>query len=317
MKKENNKIENSFKERFDPGSIRNEGWNDPSDQVWEKIESNIYKEDPRKFGFLPFILMSCLVATLIFTVYLYQQNQELRNNLQKVITINEIDEKAAATPEVNSDDVEPIRQIEFQDASNIADIAEAKNEGKEKVKAPLAERNTTIHDSRDSERSNQPVSNLEVESINSNVAQAKSKEGRIEEAMQESGSNASSETNVSISPESAMNQNRAELDFPELNRNFELVKSEVFKALPQKQILVKENKSVRRSRITFAPIMATGILKTSGNQEAALTELIDKEYGNLGFGMDMFLTVPISRSIDFAVGLGVESMNFSTEYNIT
>ena len=47
---ENKNIEDSFKKRFESGEIRNEGWNDPSDKVWDSISEEIHKKEESRFG---------------------------------------------------------------------------------------------------------------------------------------------------------------------------------------------------------------------------------------------------------------------------
>ena len=83
-----------------------------------------------------------------------------------------------------------------------------------------------------------------------------------------------------------------------------------------KMIFLNTQQKKKVAYFSVLPNIAVGMLNSKGNQETALSELIDKEYGNCGIGIDVVYNTPISSSFDFSLGFGLESFNFSTEYDI-
>ncbi|MEM9545371.1 MAG: hypothetical protein AAGA77_05335 [Bacteroidota bacterium] len=317
MKNKNSKIENSFREKFEPGSIRNEGWNEPSDLVWENIEKEIYKEDRRKFGFLPFILTSCLLMSLIFTTYLYQQNKKLRDDLQKVDNTEEILIAPIGKTDAKKTAIASGEAVKLLNKPLQSKNVNAKKIGLKPSTIEYSDEKIRNNNSPINENLEQRKAKLKHESTNLKPFLNNSGENHFESNTEKSNVDAIPLNQEMMSTESELNQNREFVTFPNLITKLNEIKSESTHAILLKQVFVENKNFARNSRISFAPVMAMGVLKTAGNQEAVLTELIDEEYGNLGMGIDALVTLPLSNSVDFSFGLGVESMNFSTEYDIT
>ena len=308
--KDTNNIENSFRDRFDSNSIQNEGWNNPRGIVWEKIEEKIFDKKRNRFGFLPFILVSFLAMTLISTFYLYSQNLELKNVIEKASTNKEAN-ITSKEPHASSLLVVP-KEGQAESANFI-----------NKTQNEIA--NSSIGFDNNIVSNNTPIDKL----INSKSGKVKKK--MITSPMEVSNVKSTLANGLEEGSNNFKNENTS-YNYEVINSNISLQREvQGVSSLASinnyldyerevnspKIILLKKEEEVRRPYLSFLPNIAVGLLQTKGSQETALTELIDKEYGNTGVGFDFLYTIPINKSIDVSMGLGIESTNFSTEYDIT
>lgn len=310
MKSKNN-IEESFREKFDSGSMQNEGWNEPRSIVWKKIEKDLFKKEKKKFSYLHFLLMSVLGLTLTFTYYLYSQNQELKDVIQESST-NKMSNLDRNVPKESTLAIAP--------NENEKTIIENKVQ-EEKISAPIVLEKKIKKESNLKGDSKQSIFDNSIKK-NNNILFGEG--GVIPPVKVESGvglddnkrDNAAIINNENVIKENGQSVARQVSKFSSLKGIKNHLVFDRIIASP-KMVVIKNEEESRRPYISFLPNIATGILQSNGLQQTSLSELIDKEYGNTGFGFDFLYSVPIHKSIDFSVGLGVESISFSTEYDIT
>ncbi|MEL7223331.1 MAG: hypothetical protein AAGL17_00375 [Cyanobacteria bacterium J06576_12] len=88
MEKNYNEIDDFFKKAFEQGNASEEGWNVPSDEVWEKLSET---ERDRKPVFLYGKWTAVAAGILLFFLVgqsIYQQNQ-LQQQAQKIEQLEE------------------------------------------------------------------------------------------------------------------------------------------------------------------------------------------------------------------------------------
>ncbi|MDF1694324.1 MAG: outer membrane beta-barrel protein [Saprospiraceae bacterium] len=291
----NNKedIEKYINQKFDPGSIKNEGWNDPSDKVWENVEQELFAKKRSRFGFIPFVLINFLLVSLLFTGYLYFQNADLKKEIVELKSSENLKVLPSTTKETkvpqSVNQSNSIKLLESTSSISTNDV----NQNPILSFPPKKYSNYTKLKNQDFVLNNRG----KVEKINSET------NGRSKE--QSLASNV--ETDV----------RKIQKTLPNLNSK---LKPLVFRRnrIILYPINTKDEQTTKpKPYFAVLPIVSQGILNTNGVQTSALTELIDKEYGNFGVGLDIIFSQPISNSFDFSVGLGIESTSYTTEYDIT
>lgn len=291
--KDKNDIENSFRNRFDSAEIKEESWNTPSNDVWNKIEKEIFKKEKEKFGFLPFLLAIGLLMTCVFTVYLYFQNQELKQRIENVVVAqeeisdhNEVNVQSGLSKNVNLNSFDSNNKVENYD-SPIQNNARAGN-------SKLG-----------------PDSKIFIPASNVKAVSKEDKKG-IEEV-----SKPGNQPRIKVK---ILNNNTRGLDKvdPIPTLKFLLNTADIQREI-LKPIILDDGNKTKDKRITFSllPGVVLGFLTNNGVQETGLSELIDKEYGNAGYGIDFIFSKPISNTMDFSFGVGFDNVSFSTEYDVT
>ena len=298
------KIEHIFNDRFGPGSVTNEGWNDPSDAIWDRIENNIDKDDKRRFGYLPFMLISLLAMSILWIANLYDQNTKLQDSLhdanyklKEIQASNIKDNEAELSSKIVAKDVEDkvnvvseqapislVKDEEVEDAEKVFDIVTSQTE--------LNNQNAQFPDVSIALEKEAVYS----ENVNGIIGGEKSSADRV----------------IAISE---IEKSRFVQDIKALQINQSFVSISKQELLP-KQISVVKDKSSGDKRISVQPFVFMNMLQTVGSQETNLSELIDSENGSEGFGMDFLISLPLKGPFEFSTGLGFESFSFITEYDI-
>jgi len=317
-------IEDSYKKKFAPGEVRNEGWNDPSDKIWGKIEKDIYRKDNSKFGFLPFLLMSLLAMSTITIFYLYYQNQKLQDALNaELIEQNATEhtvqkDKSAISSTTHNSSIANTQLATFPEAQEIKEVTNVESNKKvesiplkkkwdDRVKGAATDQIKLESDQVSGFRQNYTLENRsneqnKIQTVNNVVGE------KISAALP--GIEKPYFYKNIVAPRGIAGIKVGRLSTSTVN---ELDLSGLIPWIPP---TIEKNES-RAAYFSVLPTVAIGILQKRGTQETALTELIDDEYGDIGFGFDFLITQPISGAFDFVFGAGVESYNFATEYDIT
>lgn len=303
MKKRDN-IEQSFGEKFHPSSVQSEGWNEPSDSVWDDIAKELYSERKNKFGFLPFLMMSLLSMSLIFSAYMYYQNIELKQNLKEASSSTMIipDQKDISKEVV-------VTSTDYHNESNTTNAqgstAPIDDKRKSFVENTLSKSLDNVSYAAPHIPSN--LSDYRTQGQNISLTYVTKPASKPENKIKSTDSNDIINQPETRETNSVPYLHQRMIDYLIHNQEDILIK----------EVIISKPQNDRRPTISFLPNVAAGILKTSGIQETALTELIDKEYGNTAYGFDFMFSLPLSKSLDVTVGAGIESFQFATEYDIT
>ena len=298
------KIEHIFNERFGPASVTNEGWNEPSDAIWDRIENNIDKDDRRRFGYLPFILISLLAMSGLWIANLYSENTNLQNSLQE------------ATYELNELQALYIKSEEKELYSDVIskNVDQQIQDEEEQATLQLQTANSALKEEKVSnDVSNQkPPLDLYTQSAEISSSEENKLTSIVEENRIESENLSSSDL---LFNNLERNETRSVQAVQNLGIYQSFVSSERLDLMP-KQISIVRDEVEKGKRISIQPFVFMNMLRSVGSQETNLTELIDSENGSEGFGMDFLINLPIRGPFEFSTGLGFESFNFVTEYDI-
>lgn len=316
----NKKIENSFSSRFDTSNIKDEGWNDPNEKVWEKIEKDLFPEKKKRFGFLPFILTGLLLMSFLFIGYLYTQNLELKTDIKE--TSNQISSNWGISNQENVKEIvsneEAFSEVgtnEIKEINILATNESTITNNKSTIDIVKKEVVPNLKSSKEKDQIIVRKRNIEKTIWTSSSANVRASEVELFSPEIRSINNSQSVSQLNIK---SSNEEKEKIFIQKVETKsyfLEIADKRIF-TKPIKVEVQKENE-ISKSFISFLPNLGGSILKTIGDQETALTELIDKEYGDSGLGFDMTYTTPLSNAINFSIGIGVEANNFSTEYDIT
>ena len=121
--------------------ISNEGWNEPSDLVWENIEKSIYDDGKKSYTYFHFLLLGLSFLSLIFIGFLYFQNIEKKQSTQKIspqIDVNKITPESKNIPDLSS--------VTKNDKTHLDALSEIKNiNSSTKIEFDSQKNNLTTH----------------------------------------------------------------------------------------------------------------------------------------------------------------------------
>lgn len=285
----------SIGDRFDGSSIKNEGWNMPNESVWRKIEKDLYADKKTRYGFTFLVMITLLLLLIALSGYLYIQNKQLQDALQNSTFVIQDDlNKTRQSKKLIVKNDEPEVSSNFALHQTSDEILESKTD-KSSSALDLELTNVSV----------MPPS-IGVDQMNSKLLQDQHPGLLLEntrERINENDLNIKPEVNRLTSIEPIVSS----IKMLEMNERF---------VIPKKIELI-EKRGLRKLKVSFLPFIASTILTRNGSQQTPLTELIDTEYGNAGFGLDIMVRKPITGSIDFTFGIGLDRMNFTTEYDLT
>lgn len=314
-------IQNSFADRFDPQNLENEGWNEPSDAIWDQIETTLddSDEEPRVFGL--YILLTCFIVSLVGIGILVNQNNILKDNL--LMANQKLDSTIDQISIFKMDDNYSVKESKNQ---NTTAIANEKND-----KLPLEE-NERIETSKES-RINIPE--LRTVKTKSNVYKVR-EDNYSEVFIADSDSNVKQEyrpigEEVSLIKSSGVlasaNQNSLNDSKEKSFIQIEAIKSISFDLKTVHSAheylgLLPIVEPIRQNVLAGA-FLVFGIessivqLDKTGFQESALSELIDREFGDEYISISAEYGKSISSQWSITAGLELNRQSFITEYDIT
>lgn len=292
----NIEFEDNLGRRFDPQNIRSEGWNEPSDIVWENVQNEIYKSNTKN-RYLSFILFNLLVVSLGVLGFVYFQNIQLKSELEKtekerdyLVELKAIAASTASEPTIeegflNSDVNEGSREQDIVHVSNPKKLDQTES----KVKIVVNERLSLANDNR--------------------------KTIHIENQIQKEDNTLPLIANKGEGNLIGQKIEREVFTIPKIaKKHFSI--NQVPRVLFAPDLIHEDASQTNGISLSILPTIGVSMLNTKGIQNHSLTELIDKEYGNAGVGMDVIFSKRLTNTLDFVFGVGIETINFTTEYDL-
>lgn len=301
--KDKRNIEDIFRARFDVSVGEYQGWNEPHEIVWERIDSHLdEKDNRRRRKFLYFLFV---VGALFFLVlFLAAELKGSKESLLLTENVCQVEAMSNVVPVSKSNQTHLHSVKSGPKVVSMFGEEEAKHGWPKSIlKAPLVDRSAGDQDG-------DFIEKKEIEHKNNS-----SKFGDLQQdqmTLVAQGAN----TVPEHSRNSLFSRTReiGAIGIPTLNSN---VKAKVKFSIPANTLRPFDFEIARtRPSLTIVFGAALSHLRASGIQDELLTELIDREYGKFGMSLDLFYSFPISQSINFSTGLGVQSHLFSTEYDL-
>lgn len=294
-------IEDGFKDKFDHKNVANEGWNMPSDHVWENIEQDLKKDSDDSRGYLFYMILSGLFVSILafgilfakYTdlseeiVYLRQSKKAIqnesnqRNPLTKSIKIG----KSTSTNKLNQEQKDnslvqnTFRQFDVARKQNLKQKSQNKSINLAKISSSSKSQTQNIN--KTTEFTNYNTDNLVV-----------AIENEIEIIIIPS---------ITNQPIRLIEINVRPLPKLELNGSTE-------------PIQIKANTN---SYFAIRAGVGQVNLNNSGSQETALSELIAQEYGATSYHLSAEYGKQLSSRISTSIGLSLKKQSFITEYDVT
>lgn len=304
----NDNIEGTFRDSFNPDNITNQGWNEPSDNVWGKIEDDLVKRNRSFFGFPFFMLASGLLILLMGVGYLMNQN----NNLAK--QVNEIklelencgsqnrDKKNIVLPQAKRQSLEVFSSLGDFDKSKITETVAIQTEETEITK--------NIKSVNDAEKLN---STLETIFQPNEIVPA----GSLESLFNYDGILQPNEISK-VDKVVAINNGRQILFLEELHQQESyLISRKLNITILQPNVAAPITDIKPKYFVSLSGGIIGSSLVSKGSQATALVELIDREYAKLGSIIEVKYTSAISKKWSLGAGLGLSNQEFITEYDIS
>ncbi len=304
----NDNIEKAFQERFEHDSITDHNWNNPSESIWDKIESDLASKEKSRLAYPFFMMVSGLLLSFIGVGYLMIQNNniakqfnEIRVELENCGTQNN-NYQNSKTVDQKSQSKEVLTPYGGINKSKIAEIETIQPEETEGAKnlnpKDRIEKLTTGAKIFNQPKPIQPAGHLE--DLNTDVGVQKLGEiSRIDNSLVQN-----QERQVSIIQALLQINNY-------LSRRKSIIAS------PKMNISKTVSNIQPKSFVSISGGIIGSNLISKGNQGSALTELIDREYAKPGSIVEVKYTSAISRRWGLSGGLGFSNQEFITEYDIT
>jgi len=305
-------IEDSFREKFDENSITNQGWNEPSDMVWEGIKSEITTEENPRLGYPIYMLLSGLLISLIGFGYVLNQNNKLNNKIHDIqielLNCGNNNEEINQEPTVKSQSIEVGSLISPQTINESAPL----NNTTKKVK-----KSDDIPKDVSYEVNKKQVKVASQNSLHSDLKNP----NHLNNTFQTDRYNVS-EISVSKSVNNILPSDKTErelINIKHLTYNDHLsLDIENRKIItPQNAINTPVTKMTSKSFVSISGGLLGNKLLVSGNQATALSELIDKEFADQGYSLELNYTTQINPRWSVSAGFGASYQRFITEYDIT
>lgn len=304
----NDNIEGTFRDNFNTDNLSNEGWNVPSDMVWDRIENDLGKRDKPLLRYLLPILASGLFFLFGGMGYLMYQNNNLANHVNDVLFELEncgnqsSDKQNINPPNVQSHSKEIIISLDEISKSKIVEIGSTQFEDTELEKY--------------------------IEPIN--VAEKLNSKQRYINQSSEIVPDGIFKNLINDNGVSKIDEFSKGYKWITINKKRHLY---FLEKLPQKESYLISGTSympflqpdiifsIADIPPDFFVSISAGIIGSSliskGSQMTALTELIDREYAKLGSIIDVKYTSMISGKWSASGGIGLSRQQFITEYDIT
>jgi hypothetical protein len=297
----NDNIEKAFQERFEHDSVIDQSWNNPSESIWDKIESDLDLKEKSRLAYPFFLLVSGLLLSLIGVGYLMIQN----NNLTKQVNEIRIELENCGTKNNNQNSKTLDQKSQSKKVTaliggvNNSKIPEIETTQPKAVEYNLNPMDRIVQQTTGTKTFNRPKS-IPLS-------------GQVEESNNEVGElNLDEIFKIDNSPDQDEERQFSIQALPQIN-NY-VIGRKLIIAFPKMNITTTKNQP--KSFLSISGGIIGSSLISRGNQISALTELIDREYAKLGSIVEVKYTIPISKKWSMSGGLGIINQEFITEYDI-
>lgn len=304
MKKLDN-IEDGFKDKFDHNNVTNEGWNAPSDNIWNKIDSELSEESEESRGYVYYMILSIICVSFLGLVVFYNFN----DSSKAVKEVNQI-----TKPFIENQSSQNLTENSIISPSDLQSTLET--EKKQKFTTTIeSNSNSRYYSQTEFSNKNKKSQASTILPKSRNIGSEINRKPNIIASSINYADNSITTEKISIS-----NSSRNLVSIPTLERlNPELEKQ--FRALPQMtltgSIIPLKKESSNRSYVSINARIGIVDLHNSGSQETALSELIDDEYGSQDLQLSIQYGRQVSSKINVSFGISIRKQSFVTEYDVT
>lgn len=308
----NDNIEQNFRDAFDPESISNQGWNDPSDSVWAKINSDLSEKEPSKFGYGFFILLTGLLLSLLSVGYLIYQNNNLNDQLEGITIELENCSYNASADNIHSPKSTIQRPRSISDKDVTAPLIDNAVTGALSTKTSKKTNRSKHDSSKNKKEINSSLSVLKNEAYikPQQLLSAYTSESYNTPKSRIYNVPTTTKPEIPLSTNSLININPLVSPILILNESSEI-------DLPSIKIIESTKARTPRSIITISGGMSNSMLRTNGSHNTVASELIDQEYANLGSLLEAKYTTSVSDRWSLSACLGISHQSYVTEYDIS
>ncbi len=311
----NDNIEQNFKNAFDPKSISNQGWNDPSDSLWSRIDTELSQKESSRFGYGYFLLATGILLSLLCISYLVYQNNVLQTQLHEVKEeLENYDDSSndiLKTQNISNYNLPLQGNLEPSVASKIDGISTTNQ------KKTTATQNNILRSktSNLANQNSQEISKKIIENKKINTSQLSNFYHLATEKFSQAETIKQGEfsKNAILQKEKdrviIINRLETPLILPLLKRKKEIITTY--------QNAKSNIEDPIKSIVTVSGGIVSNNLLTNGRQITPATEFIDQEYANLGAVLEIKYSKPLSNNWSLGTGIAISQQSYVTEYNIS